>query len=186
MDSFERRTFMKGAAVSALVFTVGGTDVLLTAREAYAQNVPLKVLAPGERAALEALGDTLLPGAKDAGLAHYLDAQLSVAPSECMLLIRTLDVPPPYTTFYRKGLEGLDQVSQKLHGGKFAALTPTERHGLVDQIRQKNPDGWAGPPSPFFYFVTRVDAVDVCYGTVEGFEKLSIPYMPHILPTRSW
>src|SRR2546422_1922540 len=42
----------------------------------------LKVLTADERAAIEALGETLLPGAKDAGLAHYVDQQLAVDPSE--------------------------------------------------------------------------------------------------------
>jgi hypothetical protein len=26
----------------------------------------------------------------------------------------------------------------------------------------------------------------VVYGTVEGFARLGVPYMPHILPERSW
>jgi hypothetical protein len=26
----------------------------------------------------------------------------------------------------------------------------------------------------------------VVYGTVEGFAKLNIPYMPHILPPEGW
>ena len=28
--------------------------------------------------------------------------------------------------------------------------------------------------------------IDVVYGTVEGFARLGVPYMPHILPERSW
>src|SRR3989475_7787670 len=47
-------------------------------------------------------------------------------------------------------------------------------------------DGWQGPPGPFIYFVTRSDAVDVVYGTVEGYESLGIPYMPHIAPEKRW
>jgi hypothetical protein len=73
-----------------------------------------------------------------------------------------------------------------MHNTKFADLTSEKRHALVEQMRQKNPDDWNGPPSPFFYFVTRTDAIDVYYGTVEGFERLGIPYMPHILPERKW
>ena len=186
MEPVERRSFMKGAAVSALVFTVGGVDVLLTAREARAQNVPFKVLTPDESAALEALGDTLLPGAKDAGIAHYIDQQLSVPPAECMLVLRTMDVAPPYADFYRIGLAGLDQASQKVHGAKFAAIAPDQRYAIVEQLQQGAPAGWTGPQPAFFYFITRTDAVDVYYGTVEGFERLGIPYMPHIVPTRSW
>src|SRR5262245_28045179 len=186
MASVQRRLVLKGTALSALAFTVGGAEVWLSPREARAQDIALNVLTADERAALEALGDTLLPGAKEAGIAHFVDQQLSVEPGECLLVVRSLSVTPPYAGFYRAGLAALDQASVKLHEAKFAALAPEKRHEFVDRLRQKNPDGWSGPPSPFFYFVTRIDAVDVYYGTVEGFERLGVPYMPHIVPPRRW
>ena len=186
MASANRRAVLKGAALGALAYTVGGVEVLLSPREAYAQNVPLKVLTPDERATLEAFGETLLPGAKDAGLAHYVDQQLSVPASEALLMARAVGVMPPYANFYRAGLAGLDASSQKAHGAKFAALPQEKKNAFVEEIRQKVPDGWNGPPSPFFYFVSRADAVDAFYGTVEGFERLGIPYMPHIKPMKRW
>jgi hypothetical protein len=186
MKSANRRLVLKGAALGALAYTVGGAEVLLTPREALAQGLPLKVLTADERTALEALGDTLLPGAKDAGLAHYVDQQLSVPASDALLIARAVGVMPPYANFYRAGLAALDATAQKAHGAKFAALPQEKKNELVEQFRQKVPDGWSGPPSPFFYFVSRADAVDVYYGTVEGFERLGIPYMPHIAPLRRW
>ncbi len=186
MTSINRRMVLKGAALASLAYTVGGAEVLLSPREALAQGIALKVLTADERAALEALGETLLPGVKDAGLAHYVDQQLSVDPSECLLLGRALGIMPPYADFYRAGLAGLDQSSRKAHGVKFSELAPEKRAEFVEQIRQKVPEGWSGPPSPFFYFVSRGDAVDVYYGTVEGFERLNIPYMPHIIPIKRW
>ena len=187
MTSVNRRRVLKGAALASLAYTVGGAEVLLSPREARAQGLALKVLTADERAALEALGETLLPGARDAGLAHYVDQQLSVDPSEALLIARAVGVMPPYANFYRAGLAALDAASHKLHGAKFAALAQERRNDLVEELRQKNPEGWnAPPPSPFFYFVSRADAVDVFYGTVEGFERLGIPYMPHIIPIRRW
>ena len=186
MTSANRRLVLKGAALGALAYTVAGAEVLLSPREALAQGVPLKVLSPEERAALEALGETLLPGAMDAGLAHYVDQQLSVPPSEALLIARAVGVMPPYANFYRAGLAGLDAASQKTHGAKFAALPQEKKNEFVEQFRQKVPEGWSGPPSPFFYFVSRADAVDVYYGTVEGFERLGVPYMPHITPLKRW
>jgi hypothetical protein len=174
---------LKGAALGALAYTVGGAEVLLTPQEAFAQNVPLKILSASERATLEAFGETLLPGAKGAGLAHYVDQQLSVPPGEALLMARAVGVMPPYANFYRAGLAALDA---RAGGAGFAALPQDKRHALVEEIRQKVPDGWSGPPSPFFYFVSRADAVDVFYGTVEGFERLGIPYMPHIKPLKRW
>ena len=182
----QRRLVLKGAALGALAYTVGGVEVLLSPCEALAQDVPLKVLSPDERAALEALGETLLPGAREAGLAHYVDQQLSVPASEALLMARAVGVMPPYANFYRAGLAGLDAASQKAHGATFAALEQAKRNAFVEELRQKVPEGWSGPPSPFFYFVSRADAVDVFYGTVEGFERLGIPYMPHIAPLKRW
>ena len=186
MTSVNRRMVLKGAALASLAYTVGGAEVLLSPREARAQGLALKVLTAEERAALDALAETLRPGARDAGLAHYVDQQLSADPGECLLLARALGVMPPYSDFYRAGLAGLDQSSRKAHGVKFAELAADKRAEFVEQVRQKIPEGWSGPPSPFFYFVTRGDCVDVYYGTVEGFERLGIPYMPHIVPIRKW
>jgi hypothetical protein len=45
---------------------------------------------------------------------------------------------------------------------------------------------WHDPPPPFFYFVSRADAVDVVYGTLEGFRRLRVPYLAHIRPTEPW
>ncbi|MBN8941105.1 MAG: gluconate 2-dehydrogenase subunit 3 family protein [Rhizobiales bacterium] len=181
-----RRVVLKGVALSALVFTVDGVDVALSPRQAWAEAVPLKVLTSDERDALEALGETLLPGAREAGIVHFVDHQLGVPPGEALLIARLVNVAPPYVNFYRAGLKGLDEASLKAHGAKFAALTPEQRHAFVDQMRQRPPDGWSGPGSPFFYYVTRNDAVDVVYGTEKGFEALSIPYMPHIPPVETW
>jgi hypothetical protein len=177
---------LKGAALGAFAFSVGGAETWLTLREAHAQDLPMQVLTPAERAALEALGETLLPGAREAGIAHYVDHQLSVDPGYCLLAARAANVPPPITNFYRACLGALDRASTAAHGKVFAGLSTDERNRFVDQMRQKPPEGWAGPPSPFFYVLARMDAVDVVYGTVEGFERLGVPYMPHVTPTKRW
>ena len=43
-----------------------------------------------------------------------------------------------------------------------------------------------GFPTFLFYMCLRSDAVDVVYGTPEGFKKLNIPYMQHIMPPEGW
>ena len=40
--------------------------------------------------------------------------------------------------------------------------------------------------NPMAYAVLRADAVDVVYGTMEGYQALGIPYMAHIAPDRRW
>ena len=53
-------------------------------------------------------------------------------------------------------------------------------------MRQNKDEGWTGRPGALVYAVLRADAVDVVYGTMEGYEALGIPYMPHIPPEKRW
>jgi len=69
MENLERRTFMKGAGLGLLAFTVGSAKVLMTPGQARAQAVPFRLLNANEGAVIEALGETLVPGARQAGVA---------------------------------------------------------------------------------------------------------------------
>lgn len=178
-----RRSIVQGAALSALVFTLDGVAVALSPRQARAADVPITILTSEEKTSLEAFGEVLLPGAREAGIAYYVDHQLGVVPGEALLVARSMNVPPPFVNFYRAGLKALDAAAQP---GGFAAMSAAQQVDFVRAMMKQNPDGWAGPPSPFFYAVVRMDAIDVVYGTVEGFAKLGVPYMPHLLPERSW
>jgi len=186
MADIARRDFVTGATLGALVFTVAGVEVLLTARQARAQGVPFRVLEPQEVATLEALGETLAIGARQNGIAHFVDQQLTVPPAHALLSLRVTEVRPPLVNFYRAALGGVDHASRALHQRGFAALAPAEQHDFVDRLRLGKLESWQGPAQAFVYATLRNDAVDVVYGTVEGFARLGIPYMPHILPLRSW
>jgi hypothetical protein len=94
MDDVARRAFMKGAGIGALAFTVGGAEVLLTAAQARSQGVPLRVLAPDEALSLEAVGETMAVGARQAGIAHFVDQQLTVPPGYALLTLRMSEVRP--------------------------------------------------------------------------------------------
>ena len=183
----KRREFMRGAAIGALAFTIGGVDVLLTPRAARAQGATLRLLKPDEVETLEALGETLVPGARAGGIAQFIDSQISVPPEEALLEARILNVRPPYANFYRAALGAIDRASQGLNNGRpFAELSEVEQRNFVDSMRQNKVEGWQGPPGPFVYLVLRSDAVDVVYGTMDGYAALGIPYMPHIAPTKRW
>jgi hypothetical protein len=187
MSEIERRALMKGAALSALAFTAGGTELLLSPRQARAQNIPFKTLNAEQVETLEALGDTLVPGAKQAGISHFVDQQLSVPPGEALLEARILNIRPPYANFYRAALGAVDKASKAQNSDRiFAQLNDDERHAFVDLMRQNKVNGWQGPPGPFVYLVLRSDAVDVVYGTMDGYAGLGIPYMAHIAPTKRW
>ena len=103
-----------------------------------------------------------------------------------MLQARILNVRPPFANFYRAALGAIDGASSKTMSHKFAELSPQERHDFINLMRQNKIEGWQGPPGPFVYTVLRSDAVDVVYATVEGYDMLGIPYMPHVPPIKKW
>jgi hypothetical protein len=186
MDAIERRAFVKGAGLGALAFTVGGADVLLTAAEARAQGVPLSTLKPDEAETIEAVGETLVPGARKQGIANFIDHQISIPAEQALLEARILNVKPPYANFYRAAIGAVDNASTAKHGKRFAELDAATQHAFIDQMRQNKIDGWKGPPGSFVYLLLRSDAVDVVYGTMAGYASLDIPYMAHIAPTQRW
>jgi hypothetical protein len=181
-----RRAFVQGAGIGALAFTIDGVEVMLTAAQARAQGVPLRMLTSSEALTLEAVGETLAIGARQGGIAHFVDQQLGLPPPYALLTIRVSEIRPPYLNFYRAALGGIEKASQTLHSRKYAALTEAEQGDFVTRLRQGKLEAWQGPSQATVYSMLRNDAIDVVYGTVEGFARLNVPYMPHILPQRSW
>jgi Gluconate 2-dehydrogenase subunit 3 len=186
MTSIGRRGFVKGATLGALAFSVGGVEVLLAPGEARARNVPFRLLDAHQGEALEAIGETLVPQAREAGIAHYIDQQLSVPPHESLLQARIFNIRPPFADFYRTAIVAIDSGSRKLFGCDFAQLPANDQHDFVDRMRQNKIEGWTGRPGTAVYAVLRADAVDVVYGTMEGYEALGVPYMAHIPPEKRW
>ena len=144
------------------------------------------MLKENEADALAALGETLVPGARNAGMAHFIDHQISVPPEEALLQARILNVRPPFANFYRAAIGAVDRASEKANGARFAQLSADKQRDFVDSMRQNKIEGWQGPPPGQVYFVLRSDAVDVVYGTMEGYESLGVPYLPHIAPDKRW
>jgi hypothetical protein len=186
MDAMERRVFLKGAGMGVLAFTVGGASVLMTPGQARAQGVPFRLLDAREAETIEALGETLVPGAQRSGVAHFIDQQVSVLPGEALLEARQLNVKPPFVNFYRAAIGAVDKASEGRSGRRFAGLSTTDQRDFVEAMRQNKIDGWQGPAGSFVYLILRSDAVDVVYGTMEGYESLGVPYMPHIAPEKRW
>jgi len=125
--------------------------------------------------------------AKRPGITNFVDQQISGPAEEALLEARILNVKPPYANFYRAALGAVDRASQALNGGRrFAQLNEAEQRDFVNNMRQNKVESWQGPAGGFVYFLLRSDAVDVVYGTMEGYAALGIPYMPHIAPTKRW
>lgn len=141
-------------------------------------------LTADEGALLETVGEVLMPGARDAGIANFVDTQLGR--ERPLLIVRYFDWPGDLKDFYSSGLAALDKASQAANGTTFAKSTAEQQSALMGMFLENKVPGWDGPPAPLFYLAVRGDAVDVVYGTVEGFQRLDIPYMPHILPEERW
>lgn len=181
-----RRGFLAASTLGVAAQQAGVLSVLLAPREARAQRLPFAVLTAGEARAAETLGEFLVPGAAQAGLTHYLDQHLAAAPADSLLMIRYLDVPPPYLQFYRPCLQALDTAARRQHGKPLHESSAEQLHAFVAALQQGSLQEWQAPPAPLFYFLLRADAVDVVYGTREGFAKLGVPYMQHIMPSSNW
>jgi hypothetical protein len=186
MADIGRRGFVKGATLGALSFTIGGAEVFLSAAEARARGAPFRLLDAHQGETLEALGETLVPQARECGIAHFIDQQLSVPAGEALLQARILNIRPPFADFYRTALKTIDERSRKIFGRDFAQLSAADQREFVNRMRQNKLEDWTGPPGALVYAALRADAVDVVYGTMEGYEALGIPYMPHIPPEKRW
>jgi hypothetical protein len=186
MTNMGRRGFVKGATLGALAFSVGGAEILMAPGEARARSVPFRLLDAHQGETLEALGETLVPQAREAGIAHYIDQQLSVPPHEALLQARIFNVRPPFADFYRTAIVSIDESSRRIFGRDFAQLSAADQREFVGRMRQNKIEGWTGRPGAAVYAVLRADAVDVVYGTMEGYEALGILYMPHIPPEKRW
>ncbi len=178
-----RRELLHRIGSSLVAITVSSPWGPISPAKARANGVPLRNLSFVEARILEALGDVLLPGAREAGLAHYVDDQLGRGSP--LLFLKYMDYDGSHVEFYKQGLQSLERQSLLRQGHAFGA-NGEQDVALVRELSQRDPPGWSGPPAPLFYFVTRNDAVGVYYGTPDGFEKLAIPYMPHIVPPAKW
>jgi hypothetical protein len=185
-DPNVRRAFLQRTAAGVFAFGAGATTLMLTPRQARARALPLKVLSEHEATTIEMIGDVYAEGATEAGLIHFIDQQLSIDPNDALLVARYFNVEAPYAAFYKAAVVALDAAAQAAHGKAFIELASADAEKLATGLLAGDPPGWQGPPAPVVYLVLRSDAIDVVFGTVEGFERLGVPYMPHILPPTKW
>ncbi len=186
-EDIGRRKFVRNTGLGALAFNIGGVATWLTPREAVADGVQFTNLAPADGALLAAFADHLLPGAAAAGIAHFVDHQLGVDPQECLLMCKYFpEIKAPFAAFYNAGIGALREVVTQQYKKSFDTLAAQEKDALTNKLWQGQVENWSGPPPPLFYMMVRSDAVDVVYGTKDGFDELNIPYMAHIMPKEKW
>ncbi len=177
-----RRDVLRGVGLAGVtILTPLGT---MTPRAAQAAQTPLTSLTRQEAQTLEALAEVLVPGATEAGVVRFVDAQLGRR--HPLLVLHYLEYAGDFPAFYRDGLAALDALAQERSGQDFAELPAEERATIAGQLFSGEIEGWRGPPPFLFYFASRSDAIDVTYGTPEGFAALEIPYLAHIQPPEGW
>lgn len=182
----DRRTLLKSAAFGLFAFTIGGAEMLLSPAEARSRGAAFAKLSLDEAALLEAFGDALVPGARAAGIAHFVDANLARPHHESLLTARYLDVLPPHDTFYKAGLAALDAASRAVLGAPFTGVPAAAAKPLIAAMLPGTIAPWQGPPPPLFYLAVRSDAADLVYGTRAAFARMQVPYMAHIEPPTDW
>ena len=170
------RRHLLARGTAAGFFVVAGECLWLTPQEAEARVFEPQILSPQQCKALSTLGDALVPGAAAAGLSAYIDLQLQ-AGDESLLIGKYLGVDTSAQTgFYRAAADNVMSLADE----------SISMHTFASSMATDAVSGWAGPPASYVLFVLRADALDVTYGTPEGFEKLGIPYMAQIKPDRPW
>jgi hypothetical protein len=180
------RRYLLQAGGASLAMTAAAPLALFDSREARAQGLPFKVLSPDEVTTIEALSDALVPGARDAGVSHYIDHELaSPAPR---LLLRFAQLRGSMAPYYHGALAAFVASMAAQGNGAFSSLSSDAQHTVIEALRTGTIKPWetGSVAAPIFYGMMRNDGVDVVYGSAEGFKNLDIPYMPHIMPKTTW
>ena len=173
--SVTRRGLLGFSAFTAS-YLVFGDRVSLSPAEAVELNFTPETLTRDQLHSIERVAEQLVPGSVDAGIAAYLDAQLR-AGEDSLLIGKYLGVDiPAQMDFYKSLATNLQKALQ----------TDSPTPAVVSALWNDTQPEWEGPPASYMLFVLRADALDVTYGTSEGFEVLEIPYMAHIMPENPW
>ena len=180
-----RRSVLIGSGGLIITALIGGCEKQVTPEQAAKLSAQIKSFSKHESATFTKFSDIIVPGSTAAGTVHFVDYQLRQDPNDCLLMLKYFQITPPYVGFYKAGLKALDGFSRANFGKSFVTLTSTQHTQIVKKIIA-GPTNWSGPPAFLFYMFVRSDAVDLVYGTPEGFEKLSVPYMAHIDPPKGW
>ena len=169
----------RGLITSTLItgsFLVLGERLTLTPAEATELGFTSDVLSREQLNAIETVAEHIVPGSHRAGIAAYIDSQLN-AGEHSLLIGKYLGVD----------ISGQIAFYENLADNLVAALKKEQSvQEIVGALWGDALGTWEGPPSSYVLFVLRADALDVTYGTPEGFDALGIPYMAHIMPETPW
>ena len=75
-----------------------------------------------------------MPGAAEAGIAHFVDSQL--ANDVPLLMLNYHDFPMTRVNFYQEGLKAISELAAREHQADFTTLDPELRDALIERLRQ--------------------------------------------------
>ena len=120
---------------------VAGSTRLLSPADAYAEGLAYSVLNDEEVKNINAICSILVPGAEEAGVAHFIDHQLKADPNDSLLVLKYFGFPPPYVDFYRPVIAAIAELSRKMFNLELSGLDENQGRKLVESFRGENPEG---------------------------------------------
>jgi hypothetical protein len=109
-----------------------------------------------------------------------------VAPGDSLLSIKYLDILPPWKNFYQFAVAWFEDSSARLFSRRVWELSEQDTGNLIEMARDSRKVSSDKHAPSLFYFVLRADAIDVVYGTEQGFAELQLPYLAHVAPSMRW
>lgn len=188
-----RRAFLVGAAVSAGA-VAGGALIpdaqaqttehaeVHSAAEAHSHGTGLGAFLNAEDTmTITAFTERLwpsapgMPGAREAGVANYIDLALAGAYSELQ-------------DFYRRGLAQLDDYCNKTHSKSFAQLDGAKQDEVITALEKGTATGFSWPRAQAFFSTVRTHAIegmfsDPVYGGNKDFAGWRLVGFPGAQPT---
>lgn len=154
-----RRTCLKVIAAAAGGAAAGVGGAVVVGRLGRAPEGPWRLLTPDEARLADAIAEQIVPadrdpGAREAGVVHYIDRQL--------------DGPlARFAAPFRAGLRLLQQTCQTRHGKPFEALGWPEQTRLLEELeRNKAPkEIWTDASARDFFNLCRDLTMQGFYGS---------------------
>jgi hypothetical protein len=143
-----RELLTRSAALGVVVaLPAVGPAMVGTPSSAAATATGRAALSPGQAAVLEAIVERLVPadangpGAKEAGVATYIERSLAGGLAGGLTAVAPL---------YTSGLSAVDAYAVSAHGGSFAGLPPDKQDAVLTDIQSGKATGFTPDSATFF------------------------------------
>lgn len=174
-----RRKFLGLLSVAGLLRADEPTAAASTVTATTAGPAPgYKILKPAHVVELEAIAENIIPadhdpGAREAGVVHYIDNVLARGQNPKRLPYTGLVVLAGYQSeklpLYAAGLEGINQTSRLRYGREFVKLSSDRQTSILKSLERGTAQGevWRSVSSREFFAMVWVHVLEGFYGPPE-------------------